>query len=149
MESVPRYVFLYACNLVIIDLLPVTCPCHLKNPINRRRAGIIFDAPAWKNAAPRRRGATQMPSLPRPHPGKLPLFLLVAPNGFSGHFWTLIFASMELNLRQRAGSRFSLRKAKVWIPYFGSPPSQKKEKQLIFQIRGILVPECNILRSAM
>ena len=42
---------------------PVTCPCHLKNPINRRRAGIIFDAPARQNAAPRRRSATQMPSL--------------------------------------------------------------------------------------
>ena len=65
MLSVPRYVFLYACNLVIIDLSPVrvTCPCHLKNPINRRRAGIIFDAPARKNATPRRRVATQITRL--------------------------------------------------------------------------------------
>ena len=46
------------------DVVTGPCPCHLKNPINRRRAGIIFDAPARQNAAPCRRGATQMPSLP-------------------------------------------------------------------------------------
>ena len=50
MLSVPRHVFLYACNLAIIDLSSVTCPCDLKNPINRRRAGIIFDAPARRHS---------------------------------------------------------------------------------------------------
>ena len=45
----------------------VACPCHLKNPINRRRAGIIFYAPARQNAAPLRRGATESTSLCRMH----------------------------------------------------------------------------------
>ena len=35
---------------------PVTCPCHLKNPVKKCPAGIIFDAP-------RRRGAPQITSL--------------------------------------------------------------------------------------
>ena len=44
-----------------LSLSPVTCLCHLKNPINNSRAGLIFDAPARQNAAPRKsHGWTQV-----------------------------------------------------------------------------------------